>query len=374
VVLINSTTMQATVKIVYYGPGLCGKTTNLLHIHQKTAARSRGEMISLETESDRTLFFDLLPLEVGMIGGMRVRLQLYTVPGQVFYNATRQLVLRAVDGIVFVADSQEVARDANLESLRNLGENLAELGLDREPVPLVYQYNKRDLKQILAVEALQADLNPRGLPYFEGAALHGLGVFETLKGITKAALVGVKRRVDEERRVSVSSPASPVPAEPPVVHPWVEGRPVASPAAADGAPSDKTPTDGAGLEFAAEDTGERVVRPVETHEGREIRERLERLRSAAGAVSSLESSGPPSGRAEPATADTRDAFRPTCELSRRAVVRVPRRVLEAATDVAVHLSFGGEVVVTDVVVGRLPRQPEGTKLSLHLDIEIEEQK
>src|SRR6476620_7297396 len=136
--------MQMTAKIVHYGPGLCGKTTNLQAIHQKTAPRSRGEMISLETETDRTLFFDLLPLDVGIIGGMKVRLQLYTVPGQVFYNATRKLVLKGVDGVVFVADSQVAAFDATVESYHNLEVNLAEMGISPDEMPLVFQYNKRD--------------------------------------------------------------------------------------------------------------------------------------------------------------------------------------------------------------------------------------
>src|SRR5512138_3275884 len=144
-VFLNYTAMQVTSKIVYYGPGLCGKTTNLQWIHRKTAPGSRGEMVSLETEADRTLFFDLLPLEVGMIGGMKVRLQLYTVPGQVFYNTTRRLVLKGVDGVVFVADSQAAALDANEESLANLRQNLEELGIDAGDVPVVFQYNKRDL-------------------------------------------------------------------------------------------------------------------------------------------------------------------------------------------------------------------------------------
>src|SRR5215475_15237097 len=139
-VFLNYTTMAMTAKIVYYGPGLGGKTTNLQWIHHKTAPQSRGEMVSLETETDRTLFFDLLPLEVGVIGGMKVRLQLYTVPGQVFYNATRKLVLKGVDGVVFVADSQKIALDANVESLGNLRNNLAELGLG-DHVPIVFQYN-----------------------------------------------------------------------------------------------------------------------------------------------------------------------------------------------------------------------------------------
>src|SRR5688572_32979840 len=170
--------MQMAAKIVYYGPGLCGKTTNLQFIHHKTASRSRGEMISLETETDRTLFFDLLPLDVGIIGGMKVRLQLYTVPGQVFYNATRKLVLKGVDGVVFVADSQVAAFDATVEAFRNLETNVAEMGLSADDVPLVFQYNKRDIRNIMPVDKLNEVLNPRSRPFFEAAALHGIGVFE----------------------------------------------------------------------------------------------------------------------------------------------------------------------------------------------------
>jgi signal recognition particle receptor subunit beta len=180
VVFFNYTTMQVSAKIVYYGPGLCGKTTNLQQIHGRTDPGSRGEMVSLETEADRTLFFDLLPLEVGTIGGMRVRLQLYTVPGQVFYNTTRKLVLKGVDGIVFVADSQEPMLDANMESLTNLRRNLEELNQPLEKIPFLFQYNKRDLRNILAVDTLNRHLNREGFEVFEGAALHGVGVFETL--------------------------------------------------------------------------------------------------------------------------------------------------------------------------------------------------
>src|SRR4051812_40853635 len=184
-VFFNYTTMQMTAKIVYYGPGLCGKTTNLHWIHNKTAGGSRGEMISLETETDRTLFFDLLPLDVGVIGGMKVRLQLYTVPGQVFYNATRKLVLKGVDGVVFVADSQVAAFDGNVELFRNLGENLAELNATVDTMPIVLQYNKRDIRNIVPVDKLNEVLNPKGFPACEAAALHGIGVFETLKAISR---------------------------------------------------------------------------------------------------------------------------------------------------------------------------------------------
>ena len=160
-VFFNWATMQMAAKIVYYGPGLCGKTSNLSYIYAKTTPNSRGEMVSLETESDRTLFFDLLPIEVGTIGGFKTRLQLYTVPGQVFYNTTRKLVLKGVDGLVFVADSQRPMREANIESLSSLIENLEDLGLEMADLPLVLQYNKRDLKNILSVDELNGDLNPK---------------------------------------------------------------------------------------------------------------------------------------------------------------------------------------------------------------------
>src|SRR5215831_17393852 len=159
-VFFNYATMQMAAKIVYYGPGLCGKTTNLHVIYGRTAPTSRGEMVCLETETDRTLFFDLLPLDVGIIGGFKTRVQLYTVPGQVFYNTTRKLVLKGVDGMVFVADSQKAMKDANVESLNNLRSNLAEIGLKLEDLPIVFQYNKRDLGNILSVAELEESLNP----------------------------------------------------------------------------------------------------------------------------------------------------------------------------------------------------------------------
>jgi len=209
VVFFNYTTLQVTAKIVYYGPGLCGKTTNLQYVHHKTDPGSRGEMVSLETEADRTLFFDLLPLEVGVIGGMRVRLQLYTVPGQVFYNTTRKLVLKGVDGIVFVADSQVPALDANMESLNNLLQNLGELNQPLDSIPFLFQYNKRDLKNIHTVEALNQSLNFKSYEVFEAAALHGIGVFETLKAISRKTLAAVRRKIDGgARREQVAAPAS----------------------------------------------------------------------------------------------------------------------------------------------------------------------
>jgi len=195
-VFFNWATMQMAAKIVYYGPGLCGKTTNLSFIYGKTAPGSRGEMVSLETETDRTLFFDLLPLEVGKVGGFRTRLQLYTVPGQVFYNTTRKLVLKGVDGVVFVADSQRPMADANVESLHNLEENLRELGIELAALPLVFQFNKRDLKNIVPTDEINQVLNPSGnREFFEAVAVRGDGVFETLKAITKTTLKSLRRRM-----------------------------------------------------------------------------------------------------------------------------------------------------------------------------------
>lgn len=218
--------MQMAAKVVYYGPGLCGKTTNLHHIYQQTASDSRGEMVSLETETDRTLFFDLLPIDVGNVGGFKTRIQLYTVPGQVFYNTTRKLVLKGVDGVVFVADSQRPMLDANAESLHNLQENLAETGVDPETVPVVLQYNKRDLKDICSVEEMNRALNPRAWPFFEASALKGDGVFETLRGISRLTLASVRKRLGEGAQPSASARSTAVgtPALPP-------SRPAAAPVA-----------------------------------------------------------------------------------------------------------------------------------------------
>ncbi len=200
-VFFNYATMQMAAKIVYYGPGLCGKTTNLHHIYGRTAPGSRGEMVSLETETDRTLFFDLLPLDVGVIGGFKTRVQLYTVPGQVFYNTTRKLVLKGVDGIVFVADSQRAMKDANVESMVNLRSNLAEIGLKLEDLPLVFQYNKRDLPNVLSLQELDDGLNPdHKYESYEACAVLGPGVFETLKAISKLTLRAVKKKMLGDER------------------------------------------------------------------------------------------------------------------------------------------------------------------------------
>jgi signal recognition particle receptor subunit beta len=194
-VFFNYSTMQMAAKIVYYGPGLCGKTTNLQFIYGHTSQDSRGEMVSLETETDRTLFFDLLPIDVGSIAGFNTRIQLYTVPGQVFYNTTRKLVLKGVDGVVFVADSQRPMLQTNLDSLRNLEENLGEMNLSLDTLPIVLQYNKRDLPDVCAVEEMEGTLNRSGWPSFEASAVTGQGVFETLKGISKLTLLSLKKRL-----------------------------------------------------------------------------------------------------------------------------------------------------------------------------------
>jgi len=214
-VFFNYATMQMAAKIVYYGPGLCGKTTNLHHIYGRTAPDSRGEMVSLETETDRTLFFDLLPLDVGVISGFKTRVQLYTVPGQVFYNTTRKLVLKGVDGIVFVADSQRAMKEANLESFANLKTNLAEIGVALDELPLALQYNKRDLANVLSVEDLQRDLNRDGLhESYEASAILGQGVFETLKAISRLTLRSLKKRMLGEERAA-PKPATSIAAAPP---------------------------------------------------------------------------------------------------------------------------------------------------------------
>ncbi|MDD5287327.1 MAG: ADP-ribosylation factor-like protein [Desulfuromonadaceae bacterium] len=190
---INYASREINCKIVYYGPGLCGKTTNLQFIYQKTAPEARGKMISLATETERTLFFDFLPLSLGEIRGFKTRFHLYTVPGQVFYDASRKLILKGVDGVVFVADSQEERIDANIESLENLRINLKEQGYDLDKLPYVVQYNKRDLPGVMSVEELRRDLNPTNVPEFEACATTGEGVFETLKAIAKLILLDLKK-------------------------------------------------------------------------------------------------------------------------------------------------------------------------------------
>jgi signal recognition particle receptor subunit beta len=190
---INFAAREINCKIVYYGPGLGGKTTNLQHIFDKTGEQQKGKMISLATESDRTLFFDFLPLDLGTIRGFKTRFHLYTVPGQVFYDASRKLILRGVDGVVFVADSQIERADANIEALDNLVSNLEEHGYDFNTIPYVLQLNKRDLPNILPAAEMRSQLCRRQEPLFESVASQGIGVFETLKEIARQVLVELKK-------------------------------------------------------------------------------------------------------------------------------------------------------------------------------------
>jgi signal recognition particle receptor subunit beta len=404
-VFFNYTTMQMTAKIVYYGPGLCGKTTNLQWIHGRTAPASRGDMVSLETEGDRTLFFDLLPLDVGVISGMKVRLQLYTVPGQVFYNATRRLVLRGVDGIVFVADSQVPALEPNEESLANLRQNLEELGIDPRELPLVFQYNKRDLRNILPVERLQAVLNPGGAPAFEAAAIHGVGVFETLKEISRFALDAVRARLAEEkapegvpglarmRRAAAleqaaaaetaAAAAAPLSGdgqgEGPLVAASVatEAPPAPAPVAEGPVPTAGVPDpamlEPLQVEFAEQDTDKLGLRPVRIHGRLDIGQELEKLRQLAT-----------ESRRTPTAVKDRDVdqlFQELMapgrdraqELTRRAALHVPEHLLKGLTDLRIHLGFdrdGREEILRDAVRVTLVRTRRLENLRLQLDLEL----
>lgn len=190
---INYSSREISCKIVFYGPGLCGKTTNLQWIYKKTNPDSKGKMISLATETERTLFFDFLPLALGEIRGFKTRFHLYTVPGQVFYDASRKLILKGVDGVVFVADSQIERMEANIESIENLGINLAEQGYDLDKVPFIIQYNKRDLPNVVPLEEMKKVLNPKGVPDFEACAVDGAGVFDTLKAVAKLVIMELKK-------------------------------------------------------------------------------------------------------------------------------------------------------------------------------------
>ena len=364
-VFFNYTTMQMTAKIVYYGPGLCGKTTNLQAIHQKTAPQSRGEMVSLETETDRTLFFDLLPLDVGVIGGMKVRLQLYTVPGQVFYNATRKLVLKGVDGIVFVADSQAAALDTNLESLSNLGINLTELGLGSDQVPIVFQYNKRDLRNILPVEQLTEALNAAGAPYFEAAALHGIGVFETLKTISRLAISSVRKKLSEDNRLKPGGPAPAVPAA--RYGPSSGG----GHALADLVPD--PPAEDVALEFAEEDTDKHAVRAVPTKGRVDIHQELEKLRTMAAAPAprhTARASRDVERRLQDLLVPEQGARQ---EVKRKARVEVPAALLKDASALKIHLGLdtdGGEESVPEALTVKLSGNGRLERLTLRLDLEI----
>ena len=366
-VFFNYTTMQMTAKVVYYGPGLCGKTTNLQAIHQRTAPQSRGEMVSLETETDRTLFFDLLPLDVGIIGGMKVRLQLYTVPGQVFYNATRKLVLKGVDGIVFVADSQSAALDANVESFNNLKTNLAELGLGVGDVPLVFQYNKRDIRNILPVEALNQALNDHGAPCFEAAALHGIGVFETLKGISRLAITSVRRKVAEEPKPPGLGDPVRAPAEPP-------SREVAARQSWSGHDADPLASlvSGPDVEFAVEDTNKHVI-PIKTKGRVDIGQELEKLRSITAAPPARPAPSPASRELEKRLQDLVPSQSARQEVRRKASLEVPGRLLKGASSMKIHLGFDGDgegEMVRDAVTVTLVGNRRLERLTLHIELDI----
>jgi len=183
--MINYASREINCKIVYYGTGLGGKTTNLEYIYSRVSPETKGKMISLATETERTLFFDFLPIDLGEVRGFKTRFHLYTVPGQVYYNASRRLILKGVDGLVFVADSQASRAEANIEAMHNLYENLETYGYDLESIPFAIQYNKRDVPNVLAPEELRAQINPMGVPDFEGIAIDGTGVFETLSCVSK---------------------------------------------------------------------------------------------------------------------------------------------------------------------------------------------
>jgi signal recognition particle receptor subunit beta len=208
-VQINFGERQVTAKIVYYGPGMSGKTTNIEVVHQKAPPGNRGELTSISTDGDRTLFFDFMPLDLGTVAGLKTSFQIYTVPGQVYYNSTRKLVLQGVDGVVFVADSSATMVEENLESLRNLEQNLAEYGKDVGEIPLVIQYNKRDLPDALPLEELERLLNPRGVPSFEAVANTGQGVFPTLKALASIVIQSIHSGTRSLRRSLPPSPSSP---------------------------------------------------------------------------------------------------------------------------------------------------------------------
>ncbi|GAB6063318.1 hypothetical protein JCM30394_20480 [Deferrisoma palaeochoriense] len=210
--IFNYAARELTAKIVYYGPGLSGKTTSIQYIHSRISPKNRGKLVSLATETDRTLFFDFFPVDFGTVGGFRVKFNFYTVPGQVFYNTTRKLVLKGADGVVFVADSQPGMMEQNLESLENLKENLKAHGIDWETVPFVIQYNKRDIPGALPIEELRRHLNPRGVPDFATTATTGEGIMEAMKTICKMVLEDIQKK---QRRGAGKAPAKPAPAAEP---------------------------------------------------------------------------------------------------------------------------------------------------------------
>jgi hypothetical protein len=379
-VFFNYSTMQMAAKVVYYGPGLCGKTTNLHWIYSKTASDSRGEMVSLETETDRTLFFDLLPIDVGQVAGFNTRIQLYTVPGQVFYNTTRKLVLKGVDGVVFVADSQRAMLDANVQSFKNLEENLAEMGLSTDELPLVLQYNKRDLADICSVEELDETLNRRGWPCFEAVAIHGEGVFETLRGVSRETLLSLRQRLTSgpaetkpaakrsapagaAGRSGTAAPAAPARSAPPAKAaaqaPPAARRPDATrpaatrPEAARAATAQQAgpPPRPPGEDTASGTTaaGERPLRRTVDVDGELARLRREALRPGGGAPAAARSAAPSSNGKRELSRDIKLTLkRPDFERARRftlsfQVEDADHRVVDSVRGLQVDLGSPGEI-------------------------------
>jgi signal recognition particle receptor subunit beta len=344
-------------------------------------------MVSLETEADRTLFFDLLPLDIGVIGGMKVRLQLYTVPGQVFYNATRRLVLKGVDGIVFVADSQVPAAEPNEESLANLRQNLEELGVEPRIVPLVVQYNKRDLRNILPLDKLQQSLNPGGAPAFEAAAVHGVGVFETLKEISRLSLASIRSKIAEQKRSGVAGIERRVPASLPAPAPAAaapaalaaESKVFLAVSAVQTGDTGKLATDPSLLEplqveFAEEDTDKHQLRAVKMRGKLDLGQELEKLR-ALTADAKLK---PPTAVKDREVDKLFKELVPGArdgdqEISRKISLEVPEHLLRGLTDLRIHLGFdrnGREEVQRDAVRVTLVRTRKLQRLRLRLDLEL----
>jgi len=305
----------------------------------------------------------LLPLDVGIVGGMKVRLQLYTVPGQVFYNATRKLVLKGVDGIVFVADSQKEALEANVESLNNLSANLAEMGLNLTQVPVVFQYNKRDIRTIHSIETLNDALNPMNAPHFEAAALHGVGVFETLKGISRLSLTDIRKKLaaDEPKRAAATATRD-------VQGETTEARPAAR---SRGAAPPSAPLPAEDLEFAEEDTSKHAVRPVPIRDHLDVQKRLEELREmATGRGPRAPSYSGVDRRLQDILLPDRDS-RP--EVKRKVSLDVPANLLKTSPSLRLHLGFegdAGEAMIRDAVTVRLSGNKRLDRLTLHLDLEL----
>jgi signal recognition particle receptor subunit beta len=338
-VFFNYSTMQMAAKVVYYGPGLCGKTTNLHYIYQHTTGESRGEMVSLETETDRTLFFDLLPIDVGSIAGFNTRIQLYTVPGQVFYNTTRKLVLKGVDGVVFVADSQRAMLQTNVESFRNLEENLTEMGLAVDTLPLVLQFNKRDLADICTAEEMNAALNRYNWPFFEASAVTGQGVFETLKGISRFTLMSLKKRLGRSEPATAPAarpapapvaappqkPADAPPPPPPVTIP--PPAPVLAAAPPRPAAPPSPPAAAAPPRPAAAPAPPKAPPVAARGRGMDVLSELEKLRREAAAPAQRPAH-PPAASAPPAGTNGHGELSRSIELTlRRADLQRARRVL-----------------------------------------------